>query len=62
MLEIEKSYHYLSKGSENEYLYILKLLKENTDLNSCREEKLKIMYLESSPYKEFYVGDSNTEF
>ena len=26
MLEIEKSYHYLSSGSENEYVYILNLL------------------------------------
>jgi hypothetical protein len=62
MLEIEKSYHYLSKGSDNEYLYILKLLNENTDLNSCPEVKLKLMSLEVNVYKDFYVGDSKMEF
>ena len=48
MLEIEKSYHYLSKGSENEYVYILKLLDENADLRSCDENKLKLLHLQAS--------------
>jgi hypothetical protein len=62
MLEIEKSYHYLSKGSDNEYLYILKLLNGTSDLNSCPEATLKLMSLEVSVWKDFYVGDSKMEF
>lgn len=59
MLEIEKSYHYLSKGSENEYMFIYRLLNENSDLNSCPEEKLKTLMLDAD--KDFYQGDSKVE-
>ena len=55
MLAIEKSYHYLSTGSENEYLYVLKILNENTDLAKCTDDKLKLLSLKKD---EFFIGNS----
>ena len=58
MLEIEKGHHYLSTGSENEYLFILKLLSDNSDLNNCPDDRLKSLQLTEDT---FFVGESKLE-
>jgi len=58
MLDVERSHHYLSTGSENEYMYILKLLTDNVDLKQCPLDRLQVLQLTMD---EFYNGDSKLE-
>lgn len=58
MLAAEKSHHYLSTSSENEYQYVLNLLTQNPDLN---RSKINLRLLSLTPCDSFYNGESRFE-
>ena len=58
MLEIEQAHHYLSAGSENEYVYVLNMLN-GVDPSKNDADKLKLLELTGATV---YVGSSKVEF